>query len=205
TSTYAPSPVIPLIPYCSYTFDDSNPPYHPTRRSSDLNVVANYTVTDEHGATSSSSLTITLTGTNDAPVALADTNSGLEDSTITGTVATNDSDVDDGAILSYSLNAPDRGRALYGNGSNSFDARNADYQNLEQGATRNLEANYTLTDRHAATPTSTLTITLTGTNDAPVALADTNSGLEDSTITGTVATNDSDVDDGAILSCSLNA
>ncbi|WP_442869747.1 Ig-like domain-containing protein, partial [Bradyrhizobium sp. CCBAU 11361] len=44
---------------------------------------------------------MTLTGTNDAPVAVADTNSGLEDSTITGTVAGNDSDVDDGAVLTY--------------------------------------------------------------------------------------------------------
>ncbi|OSI41709.1 VCBS domain-containing protein, partial [Bradyrhizobium canariense] len=60
-------------------------------------VVANYTVTDEHGASAPSTLTITLTGTNDTPVAVADTNSGLEDSTITGSVATNDSDVDDGA------------------------------------------------------------------------------------------------------------
>ena len=48
-------------------------------------MVANYTVTDEHGATSTSTLTITLTGTNDAPVAVADTNSGNEDTTISGT------------------------------------------------------------------------------------------------------------------------
>src|SRR5207237_10880588 len=116
TSTYAPSPVIPLIPYCSYTFDDSNPPYHPTRRSSDLNVVANYTVTDEHGATSSSSLTITLTGTNDAPVALADTNSGLEDSTITRTVENTYNDESHLAILCYSLHAQVAGLTLNANG-----------------------------------------------------------------------------------------
>src|SRR5207344_1202375 len=81
---------------------------------------ANYTVTDEHGATSSSTLTITLTGTNDAPVAVADTNAGLEDSTITGSVATNDSDVDDGASLSYGLNAPVAGLTLNADGSYSF-------------------------------------------------------------------------------------
>ena len=52
-----------------------------------------------------STLTITVTGTNDAPVAVADTNAGSEDSTITGTVATNDSDVDDGAVLTYALDA----------------------------------------------------------------------------------------------------
>ena len=34
-------------------------------------------------------------------MAVADTNSGNEDTTITGSVATNDSDVDDGATLSY--------------------------------------------------------------------------------------------------------
>ena len=33
-----------------------------------------YTTTDEHGATSTSTLTINITGTNDAPVAVADGN-----------------------------------------------------------------------------------------------------------------------------------
>src|SRR5438477_350835 len=36
--------------------------------------VFSYTVTDEHGATSTANLTITITGTNDAPLAVADTN-----------------------------------------------------------------------------------------------------------------------------------
>src|SRR5882757_6048814 len=168
-------------------------------------VVANYTVTDEHGATSTTTLTITLTGTNDDPVAVADTNSGNEDSTITGTVATNDSDVDDGATLTYALNAPVAGLTVNTDGSYSFDASNAAYQHLAEGATTNVVANYTVTDEHGATSTSTLTITLTGTNDTPVAVADTNAGNEDTTITGSVATNDSDVDDGASLTYALNA
>src|SRR5919112_216829 len=120
-------------------------------------------------------------------------------------MATNDSDVDDGAVLSYALDAPVAGLTLGTNGSYSFDAANAAYQHLAQGATLPVVANYTVTDQYGATSTSTLTITLTGTNDAPVAVADTNSGLEDATITGTVATNDSDVDDGAVLGYALNA
>ncbi|MBK8458536.1 MAG: hypothetical protein IPL47_16615 [Phyllobacteriaceae bacterium] len=128
---------------------------------------------------------------------------GNEDATITGPVA-NDNDVDDGALLSYSLNAPVAGLTLNGDGSYSFDASNAAYQHLAQGATQVVTANYTVTDEHGATSTSTLTITLTGTNDAPVAVADTKSGSEDATITGTVA-NDNDIDDGAILTYSLNA
>ncbi|MEY9656284.1 Ig-like domain-containing protein [Bradyrhizobium ottawaense] len=189
----------------SYSFDAGNAAYQHLAEGATTAVVANYTVTDEHGATSTSTLTITLTGTNDAPVAVADTNSGNEDTTITGTVASNDSDVDDGATLSYSLNAPVAGLTLNADGSYSFDAGNAAYQHLAEGATTAVVANYTVTDEHGATSTSTLTITLTGTNDAPVAVADTNSGNEDTTITGTVASNDSDVDDGATLSYSLNA
>ncbi|WP_338316609.1 VCBS domain-containing protein, partial [Bradyrhizobium ottawaense] len=94
-----------------------------------------------------------------------------EDTTITGTVASNDSDVDDGATLSYSLNAPVAGLTLNADGSYSFDAGNAAYQHLAEGATTAVVANYTVTDEHGATSTSTLTITLTGTNDAPVAVA----------------------------------
>ena len=126
-------------------------------------------------------------------------------SIITGSVAANDSDVDDGAVLSYSLNAPVAGLTINTNGNYSFDASDAAYQHLAQGAATNVIANYTVTDEHGASATSTLTITLTGTNDTPIAVADTNSGLEDTTITGSVATNDSDVDDGAVLTYALNA
>ncbi|PDT55555.1 hypothetical protein CO678_43345, partial [Bradyrhizobium diazoefficiens] len=194
-----------LNPDGSYSLDAGNAAYQHLAQGATTDVVANYTVTDEHGATSNSSLTITLSGTNDAPVAVADTDSGLEDSTITGTVASNDSDVDDGAILTYAQTSAVAGLTINADGSYSFDAANAAYQHLAQGATTDMVANYTVTDEHGATSSSTLTITLTGTNDAPVAVADTNSGLEDSTITGTVASNDSDVDDGATLSYSLDA
>ncbi|WP_164548673.1 VCBS domain-containing protein [Mesorhizobium sp. M7D.F.Ca.US.005.01.1.1] len=189
----------------SYSLDAGNAAYQHLAAGATTDVVANYTVTDEHGATSSASLTITVTGVNDAPVAVADINSGLEDTTITGTVATNDSDVDDGAVLSYALNAPVAGLTLNTNGSYSLDAGNAAYQHLAAGATTDVVANYTVTDEHGATSSASLTITVTGVNDAPVAVADINSGLEDTTITGTVATNDSDVDDGAVLSYALNA
>ena len=175
------------------------PPAPPT------DVVASYTVTDAQGATSTASLTITLTGTNDAPVAVADTAAVNEDGTITGSVAANDSDVDDGATLSYALDAPVAGLTLNADGSYSFDAANAAYQHLAAGATDDVVASYTVTDAQGATGTATLTITVTGTNDAPVAVADTDRGNEDAIITGSVATNDSDVDDGATLSYALDA
>ena len=108
-----------------------------------------YTVTDEHGAFATSTLTITLTGTNDAPVAVADSNAGNEDTTISGTVATNDSDVDDGAVLTYATTGPvPAGLTFNSNGSYSFDASNAAYQHLAQGATEVVTVGYTVTDEH---------------------------------------------------------
>src|SRR5439155_1980974 len=86
---------------------------------------------------------------------------------LTGSVATNDSDVDDGATLSYALDAAVAGLTLNPNGSYSFDPSNAAYQHLAQGATTNVVAHYTVTDEHGAHDSSTLTITVTGTNDAP--------------------------------------
>ncbi len=164
-----------------------------------------YAIQMGNGTISWATATVQIMGTNDAPIALADVNSGDEDTTITGTVATNDSDVDNGAVLTYSLDEDVAGLTLNEDGSYSFNAGNAAYQSLAQGATSNVLANYTVTDEHGAFSTSTLTITLTGTNDAPIAVADVDSGLEDTTITGTVATNDSDIDNGAILTYSLNA
>ena len=62
-----------------------------------------YTVTDNAGATSTANLVITVTGTNDAPVAIADTAAASEDNALTITPATllgNDTDIDNGTTLS---------------------------------------------------------------------------------------------------------
>ena len=50
-----------------------------------------YTLTDKDGQTSVANLVITVTGTNDTPVAVADTNTIAEDTvSVTGNVKTND-------------------------------------------------------------------------------------------------------------------
>jgi VCBS repeat-containing protein len=129
-------------------------------------IVLSYNIKDAQGAIVAQTETITISGTNDAPAAVADTNAGKEDATVTGTVATNDSDLDDGATLSYTLNAPVAGLTLNLDGSYSLDAANAAYQHLAEGAKSDVVANYTVTDEHGASDTTKLTITLTGVNDA---------------------------------------
>src|SRR5206468_1285347 len=112
--------------------------------------------------------------------------------------ATNDSDVDDGetATLTYAQTSAVAGLTINSDGSYSFDASNAAYRQLAQGATADVVANYKVTDVHGATAASTLTIHLTGTNDGPVAAAATNSTLSLHDALPIFATNDSDVDDG---------
>ena len=109
--------------------------------------------------------TVHFKGRNDAPVAVADTDAGTEDTIITGSVATNDSDPDNNAVLTYSLAAAVAGLTLNADGSYSLDAGNAAYQSLAAGATLEVVANYTVTDEHGASDSSTLTVTLTGTAD----------------------------------------
>ena len=63
-----------------------------------------YTVNDGRGSFVDATITIVITGVNDAPVAVADTNSISEDSGVaaTGNVLPNDSDIDHGAVLNVS-------------------------------------------------------------------------------------------------------
>jgi VCBS repeat-containing protein len=158
-------------------------------------VEVTYAISDGNGGTSSSVATITVTGTNDGPVAVADSEAGTEDSTITGSVASNDSDVDDAASLTYVLAAPVAGLTLNTDGSYSFNAGDAAYQHLAEGATLVVAADYTVSDGLGGTDSETLTITLTGTNDVPVITTTSLSLEENTTEAGTVLVTDPDTAD----------
>ena len=163
-----------------------------------------YTVNGRQRRTSSTTLTITITGTNDGPVAVADTNaadavkeSGVQpggnlaepgDTTAAGNVLDNDTDVDAGATRTVSAvnglagNVGTAVTGIYGSvtiaadGSYTYTLDNGDPQTqaLAQGEVVTDQFTYTVTDADGATSSTTLTITITGTNDAPVAVADTN-------------------------------
>src|SRR5258705_314650 len=189
------------------TLDASNGAYHHIAQGWPQDVVVSYTVTDEHGASDTASLTITVNGVNDAPVARDDAKSGNEDSTITGSVATNDSDADDGATLGYALvGAAPAGLTFNGDGSWSLDASDAAYQHIAQGSHQDVVVSYTVTDEHGASGTASLTITVNGVNDAPTLQAVTSGSIAEidqssSTTSGGLSGSlvGADVDDGATL------
>ncbi|MCH1924277.1 retention module-containing protein, partial [Shewanella sp. C32] len=185
--------------------------------------VFTYTATD--GTESlTSTLTITITGTNDAPVLSPDVGAVDEDATLTVTAAqgvlSNDTDVDGDALSVTGILSGTTGTATavvdgaatvitnnYGtltinsDGSYSFAATGAASQALAAGVTAQTVFTYTATDGTESL-TSTLTITITGTNDAPVLQPDVGAVDEDATLTVAAAqgvlSNDTDVDGDAL-------
>ena len=184
----------------SWTFDGKDPAYQHLADGETQVISVPVVVTDDQGATSSSTLTITVTGTNDTPVAQAANAAVDEDQVSTGQLVA--TDADDGAVLTFSIdgNAP-AGFTLKTDGSWTFDGKDSAYQHLAEGQTQVISIPVIVTDEHGATNSSSLTLTITGTNDAPVAQAGSATTEENTILNGQVPAA-SDVD-GTIASYQL--
>ncbi|RJT40545.1 adhesin [Mesorhizobium waimense] len=169
----------------------------------------NYTVSDG-SLTDTAVLTITINGANDAPVAVADTGSAGENETKSFDVLANDTDVDTGATKT--LDSLGVVTVTSANGDvNGIDASTAFsivagqiqfnpgvlFDKLDHDDTATVVVHYTMSDDQGAPSSSTLTLTVNGANDAPVAVADTGSAGENETKSFDVLANDTDVDTGA--------
>jgi uncharacterized delta-60 repeat protein len=180
----------------TYTFDASSYDSLAAGQTQVLDIA--FTATDGIDTSTAENLTITITGTNDVPVAVASSNAVLEDATITGSVSATDADT--GAVLTYALvNAAPTGLTFNNDGTYSFDA--SSYDSLAAGQTQVLSIAFTATDGIATSTAENLTITITGTNDTPVATSAVNAVNEDAVITGSVSATDADA--GAVLTYAL--
>ncbi|MDH4375011.1 MAG: VCBS domain-containing protein [Ramlibacter sp.] len=138
------------------------------------------TVSDGKGGTATQSVAITITGTNDAPVITSDVQAGAvkEDGTlvVSGTVTATDIDIDNNAALTYSGDAT----GVYGSFSvaangvwtytldNGTNGTVSKVQSLAEGEIQTEIFTVTVSDGKGGTATQDVTITITGTNDAPV-------------------------------------
>ncbi|WP_375665241.1 VCBS domain-containing protein [Stutzerimonas kunmingensis] len=174
-------------------------------------------VTDEFGATDEQTVTVTITGTNDAPVIAVggDTASIIEDdgNTVTGTLTA--TDIDNDSELNWSIEGSVSGIATgtYGSltqvgGVWTYTLNNAaeNVQALNQGQQVTDTFTVIATDEFGATDEQVVTVTITGTNDAPIIAEGGAAGSirEDDaelTVTGTLIA--SDVDTGAELIWSI--
>ncbi|NDH07929.1 hypothetical protein EBX93_18785, partial [bacterium] len=146
-----------------------------------------YSITDKDGQISTANLVITLQGTNDVPVLVADINSVAEDSTaaITGSVRTNDA-IGDGTaaenVLTWGSEVAQYGsitRNADGSYSYTLDNTKLAVQQLAPTDTLTETFSYSLRDKDGSVATSTLTITINGTDDLPTAVADARTVAED--------------------------
>ncbi len=160
-------------------------------------------MTDDLGATGTTTLTIRVVGTNDAPMAEAVTRSVSEDATITGSITATDVDLPDSASLTYSTESTVPGLTVNADGSYSFDA--SGYDALNAGQTQVIEVPVTVTDDHYASTTTTLTITVTGTDDAPVVTGTVSGSVTEGDIgdvaqvSGSIAITDADAGDNPVF------
>ena len=128
-----------------------------------------YGVTDGNNPVVFSTVQISVTGTNDAPVlTVADVDAVEDGPSVTGTASA--TDVDDNSTATYSIRtAPAKGSAsIAADGTYTFDP-GSDFQNLAVGETEDVTFQVTVTDGEGAQDVKTVTVTVTGTNDAPVA------------------------------------
>lgn len=168
-----------------------------------------YTISDLAGETSTATVTVTVTGVNDAPQAADDAYTTTEDDLLQVAVPgvlENDTDIDGGEILTVtsfdSVSAYGAAVSIGTDGELLYDPQNAaQLQALQFGESVEDTVTYTITDLAGATSSATVTITVHGRNDAPVAADDQYSVSEDMRLTVTapgLLDNDSDIESDII-------
>ncbi|MBC7200061.1 MAG: retention module-containing protein [Pseudomonas balearica] len=183
-----------------WTFDATNSAYDSLAEGETHDLVIPYQVTDEHGGIGESTLTITITGTNDAAVIAGDTAQSAAETnaplTLNGTLTSTDVDNADNSFTAATIVRDNGTFTLNANGQWTFVASSA-FNELNEGQQVQEVFDVTSID---GTP-ATVTVTITGTNDAPVATDSTGTTSENTEFNGTLPTA-TDVD-GTVVSYQL--
>lgn len=149
-----------------------------------------YTIEDGFGQQDTATVTVTVLGVNDTPTAGDDTTAGTDEDTAFRTanlVAANDTDPDTSDTLSVvALDTTGTTGIVVNNGNGTFDyypAGNYDYLDIGDSAVDTFV--YTISDGNGGLDTATVSVTVTGINDAP--------SISSCTITPVTAYADSDL------------
>ncbi|MFL6817621.1 MAG: VCBS domain-containing protein, partial [Bradyrhizobium sp.] len=203
----------------NYTVADSAVEY----LAKDQTRIESFTITlsDQNGGVITRHIDVTITGTNDAPVVAATDVTGavteqgtpggyLSD---TGTIAFSDVDLTDvhlvsptgmpiGSVLGSLTAVKSHDTTGTGTGGQltwTYTVADSAFKYLAAGQTSVESFTITLSDQNGGVIVRQIDVTITGTNDGPVAVADSASGTENQTLTINVLANDTDVDDGHVF------
>ncbi|GLS00405.1 hypothetical protein GCM10007859_04110 [Brevundimonas denitrificans] len=155
----------------SWNFDVDNSAIQYLSAGQTLTQTYTVTVSDGQGGSVSQPVTITITGTNDAPVVQNVAAAATEDGApVTAAFSADDVDGDDDAgSLTYVVTSTPSEGSVVNNGDGTFSFNPGDdFQNLAAGETRDITFGYEAIDSHGAATPGSVTITITGVNDAPV-------------------------------------
>ena len=162
-----------------------------------------YIANDGTANSNTSTVTITINPINDAPVAQDDQYTTDEDNTLVvdanGAVTINDSDVDLDALTVSIVTQPGKGTL-----TENIDGTFSYAPNGNENGDDTFE--YAVSDGNLTSNTATVTITIIPINDAPVAVADSYTAVEDVTfnadgtdaLTAKVIENDTDTEDNTL-------
>ena len=136
-----------------------------------------YAVSDGQGGNDTVSVTMTITGTNDAPIAVADGAGNdvinvAEDSSTIIDVLANDSDPDgDPLAITLATQGAKGGVLVNADGTITYTAGST-FNSLAVGETGSDSFSYTIQDGQGGLASATVTVTVDGVNDGPDALDD---------------------------------
>ena len=171
-----------------------------------------FTVDDGNGGSATETVTLTVAPVNDAPVAVDDAITISEDGSGRLDLVANDTDADGDELALLTVDGDaggktfdgevtsDGGRTLTFTSRGPGDDRQLtvtasdDFQSLGAGETDLAEITYEVSDGNGGVDTATLTVTISGENDGPVAEAGAASGDEDTVIEGQLIAADVDGD-----------
>jgi Ca2+-binding RTX toxin-like protein len=156
----------------SLTVDPANAAFDHLAVGASTVIVVGYDIEDAQGAIVHQTETITITGTNDGPVANTDGITTSEDTAVTFDVRTNDTDVDGDTLSVTQIN----GTAIsvgspvaISGGSISLGADGKLTYTPTADFNGTPSFTYTISDGHGGTSTATVNLTVTAVNDAPMA------------------------------------
>ena len=161
-----------------------------------------FSVTDPAGNSAEAVAKISVRRINDAPAAADDSGAGFgtdeDNSFTTGDVFANDTDVDGGPPRVAAVDRTGTLGLVTNNGDGTFGYDpNGKYESLGDGDSATDSFGYTYSDRRGGTDTATVTIGISGVNDAPSADADAITVDEDTAsgdVTATLLVGDADAE-----------